>query len=702
MLHRPSLLRPGLALLLTATALAPHSAPAQDTPGVVLVDAFPGQNFSRPVLVRHAGDGSGRLFVVEQGGRILLLDEPGEVPAPTLAQTFIDLSSRVTRRGNEQGLLGLAFHPDHATNGRFFVHYSRASDGATVLAELNVGATPDTASLTTERLLLTVPQFATNHNGGSIEFGPDGMLYLGLGDGGGANDPQRTGQDLTRLLGKVLRLDVDDLGPEEDYRVPADNPFVARAGARPEIWAYGLRNPWRFSFDQDTGEMWLADVGQNQFEEVDVVSSGDNLGWSRREGFELFRNDPTTPADPLVDPVHVYDHALGVSITGGYVYRGTDLPTLDGAYLFADFVSGRIWTLRRDDDAVDVELLMDTSDQIASFGEGATGELYICVFTGGGRVLRIDPMERPEEPETLPGLISELPLFRNVSKQRPVAGALRYGVASALWSDGAAKDRFLVLPEGAALDFHPADAFDMPVGGYAVKTFALRRGRAGRARPLETRVIHRTDDDVLMATYVWKDDLSDAVRLDTRLVTDVPGPKGDQQWTYPSPDDCTTCHLEIARTLLGVSARQLRERRGGRSPLSRWVKRGVLAGVVPPVSSIDRNLPVNGRGRLERRARSYLDANCSFCHRPGAPQPAGLDLRPTTDLAGTGLLGVATRGALGVPGGLLVDSGAPDRSVLVERMRIRDGDELQMPRIGSALADEKALRTIERWIRKLD
>lgn len=334
--------------------------------------------FRQPTFVTHAGDGSGRLFVLEQAGLIRILSGGSALPEP-----FLDIRSLV-RSGGEQGLLGLAFHPRYTENGRFFVYYTATNSDNTV-AEYRVSGDPNRADPATARVLYAVPDFAPNHNGGMLAFGPDGYLYVGHGDGGGGGDPQRTAQNFQSLLGKILRIDVDGAGP---YAIPPDNPFAGRADARGEIWAYGLRNPWRFSFDRATGDLWIADVGQNQLEEIDFQPAGgrggQNYGWSIMEGNQCFR--PTTGCDQssLVQPVAVYGRDQGISVTGGYVYRGAAYPVMAGGYFYADYGSGRIWSLYRDGSGAwrPTEMLKQDA-RASSFGEDEAGELYLVGLDTG-------------------------------------------------------------------------------------------------------------------------------------------------------------------------------------------------------------------------------------------------------------------------------------------------------------------------------
>ncbi|MBI5960614.1 MAG: PQQ-dependent sugar dehydrogenase [Chloroflexi bacterium] len=346
--------------------------------------------FSRPIYLTHAGDGSGRLFVVEQGGKIWILKDDVKLSAP-----FLDVSTLVSPAAlgsdyTERGLLGLAFHPNYAENGLFFINYTDR-DGNTVVARYAVSADdPDLADPASAAQILYVEQPFANHNGGHLAFGPDGYLYIALGDGGSGGDPEGNGQNLATLLGSILRVGVD---VETGYVIPADNPFVTSDSARPEIWAWGLRNPWRFSFDRATGDLYSGDVGQGEWEEINFQPAaspgGENYGWNAYEGTDVYSG--AEPASDVVAPILEYSHGGGgCSVTGGYVYRGEQIAGLQGYYFYGDWCTGTIWTAKQDEAGNwQTEVSLESGRSISSFAEDEAGELYLVDYSG--TVLRFAP-----------------------------------------------------------------------------------------------------------------------------------------------------------------------------------------------------------------------------------------------------------------------------------------------------------------------
>jgi glucose/arabinose dehydrogenase len=341
----------------------------------------------RPIVLTYAPDGSNRVFVATQRGVIHVF--PND-PQATKTKVFLDMQDKVrySDRENEEGFLGMAFHPRFKENGEFFVFHTVKRLNNVVSRYRVSKDDPNRADPESQEEILRIEHLNWNHDGGTIVFGPDGYLYIALGDGGAADDPHQNGQNLGVLLGKVLRIDVDSRSPGRNYGVPKDNPFVGQQGARPEIWCYGVRNPWRISFDRQTGVLWCGDVGQNIWEEISILRRGGNYGWSRREGFHAFGPKGSGPSEQFIDPIWEYHHDLGKSITGGAMYRGKRLPQLAGHYVYADYVSNKIWALKYDPSQKRVTAnrpIVDPNVPIMSFGEDQDGELYFMTYSPTGK-----------------------------------------------------------------------------------------------------------------------------------------------------------------------------------------------------------------------------------------------------------------------------------------------------------------------------
>ena len=378
----------GRIMLLTAGVVALASLLACDSgspapSGSFQVErVFPDLSFQEMTNLVQPDDTSGLIFITEQRGSIYSLSA-GD---PQQANMFLDITDRVNRGSNEEGLLGLAFDPDYQENGYFYVYYSADNPRRSVLSRFGLDQEDvDVADPESEVIIMEIEQPYSNHNGGQLAFGADGYIYVGLGDGGSAGDPEGNGQNLGTLLGSILRIDVSELSGPADYAIPADNPFVDTIGARGEIWAFGLRNPWRFSFDSETGLLWVGDVGQGSWEEIDVIAKGANYGWNTMEGLHCYSPAGGCDQSGLNVPIAEYGHSQGrCSITGGYMYRGDQTPSLHGYYIYGDYCSGDIWALAYDGNAVAENMLLAESGlSITSFGEDLAGNLYILDRAGG-------------------------------------------------------------------------------------------------------------------------------------------------------------------------------------------------------------------------------------------------------------------------------------------------------------------------------
>jgi glucose/arabinose dehydrogenase len=374
-----------VSLSLSVQSGAAPSAPSADLPSVRLERVWQDLEFVRPIqVVQRPGDDR-NLYVIEQPGRILLGDpEQKDLKDP---HVVLDIREKVNDRGNEEGLLSVVFDPEFPVRPDVYLYYSADKPRRAILSRFTVSSDGRTIDPASEQVVYEVSQPYSNHNGGTCLFGPDGFLYLSVGDGGAANDPHDYGQNMKSPLGKILRFDVRTRSAERAYAIPADNPFVGKEGVLPEIWASGLRNVWRMSFDRSTGELWAGDVGQNAWEEIDLIVKGGNYGWNRREGFEPFPPDADHGKEGFIDPVVHYPHTKegGLSVTGGYVYRGQRFPALVGAYLYADYAMGTVWGLRKNADGLKGPqvLLKKPGTLMSSFGETNRGELLVTGFIGG-------------------------------------------------------------------------------------------------------------------------------------------------------------------------------------------------------------------------------------------------------------------------------------------------------------------------------
>jgi uncharacterized repeat protein (TIGR03806 family) len=615
----------------------------------------------------------------------------------------LDLSGTVNT-SSEGGLLGLAFAPDFATSGVAYVYYTRRrADGTGMQSALSRFKSPDgglTLDPGSEEVLLTVEQPFNNHNGGGIHFGPDGYLYLGLGDGGSGGDPQNNAQTTTNLLGTFIRIDVSAGG---HYTIPADNPFAGNPRCTtgigttdcPEIHAWGLRNPWRWSFDRATGVLWAGDVGERAREEIDIIARSGNYGWRFREG-TLCHNPPDDcPTAGLTEPVIDYDRALGGSVTGGYVYRGELLASLAGRYIFGDFVSGRIWVLQANEDGgFDMVELATTGLSISTFGEANDGELYVVDIAGGG-LYQLQPPGSAAA-DTIPERLSDTGCVDPADPALPAAGLIPYAPAAPFWSDGTGKERWLAVPDGTDITVAADGEFGFPPGSVLVKHFRLD------GRLVETRLFMRHPDGSWAGyTWGWNAAGTEAFRITGGATVEI----GSQVLHIPSEAECMQCHTAAAGRTLGLEVAQLNHEldypQTGRVA-NQLVTLDAIGLLSPPLGSAPDELPALpdpfGTAPLAERARAYLHSNCAGCHRAGGPTSSDMDWRYDLPLADTGSCDVpgTTSATLDVQDARIVAPGDQQRSLAWLRMGRRDAHA--MPPVGSRLSDDAGLALIGAWI----
>ena len=662
--------------------------------------AFPNLSFAQPVQVTNAGDGTDRIFVVEKSGRILVF--PND-PSVKEAAVFLDIQAKVQSSWSETGLLSAAFHPDYAKNGYVFLDYdvgenTAASPLKTRISRFHVSAgDPDAADPASELIVMEIVQPYTNHNGGQLAFGPDGMLYIGMGDGGSGGDPQGNGQSLTSLLGKMLRIDIDAPPAGLTYAVPPDNPFIDTDAARPEIWAYGLRNPWRFSFDPVTGQLWAGDVGQGKIEEIDIIEQGKNYGWNVMEGTKCY--EPATGCDKAgkVLPVAEYTHSVGVSVTGGFVYRGQKLPGLFGAYVYGDFGSGVVFALSPPAAPVQVAKV---PHQISTFGEDEAGELYYADYSGG-KIWALTATSPDPAAAPFPTTLSDTGCFKDLGSLAPAPGVLPYDVRSPLWSDGAGKGRWVVLPKGGKVTWTPSGVWGFPEGTMFIKHFELDGTR------LETRFLLKDKaamNGVRVYTYRWNAAGTDAALVTGSATQEV----GALTWTFPTQAQCLQCHTAAAGGVLGLHTGQLNRSQTYATAtgtvtgnqIQAWAALRLFATPpsVPVAEMAAFPAPDDAAATPEARGRSYLQSNCAHCHQPGGTTQAGFDARWETSLADTGMCdALPQNGDLGVAGAHILTPGSPSTSLLWLRAKVA-GSKQAMPPLAASLVNQTGVDALSDWI----
>ena len=685
-----------------------HGSP-EPPPKVRIERVYPSLSFPDAVELQHE-PASARWWVLSQSGRLVSFADQSEV---TTVQTALELSLIYPKMSQA---LGFALHPGFATNRFVFVVYTvndGQEDGSRLSRFRMASMTSTLVDAHSEKILLTWR--SGGHNGSALRFGPDGFLYISTGDAGSPEppDPLKTGQNLDDLLSCILRIDPDKASEGRAYSVPSDNPFVKRPNARPEIWAYGFRNPWRMGFGPD-GALWVGDVGWELWETVHRVTSGYNGGWSRMEGPQIVYGE-IQPPTPVQAPVKSLPHSDFASVTGGCFYRGTNLPWMSDAFVFGDFETGKIWALKQVDGrmALDEELC-DTALKIVAFAPNLAGEVYLLDYGKKGGIHRLSPNPTTDKRGTFPRQLSKTGLFADIRQQVTTTGVVAYSIAAERWSDQAQSRRWLAVPgAGVVRPLTAAESQDrrwiFPSDSVLVKTLSIERnvGGAKSLRPIETQLLHQDGEAWQAYSYRWNEAGTEAdlvgqagETVELKIAdTAVSGGVRLQVWRFASRAECLRCHNPWSGPPLAFNFEQLAQTRAG-NELERLTREGFLAahpgrGTLPSlVDPFDRGAP------LEIRARSWLHANCASCHRSGAGGAVAAYFNLDRPLSDSRLVAIQpARGTFGIDDGRIIAPGEPWRSIV--NYRISTEGAGHMPPLGSRTVDEAGADLIRAWIETL-
>jgi putative heme-binding domain-containing protein len=656
---------------------------------------YPRLSFKQPVELLPLA-GTGRMILLEVSGKLYTFEDQPDCGQADLA---IDLRPRMD--GFQQAL-GLAIHPNFADNRQIFVVYAggpiTTPDGSRLSRFTMTQDSPPRIDPASEEILLTWP--SGGHNGCAIRFDSQGLLYFSTGDGAGPFPPDEysVGQDLSDLRSTICRIDVDRREPGRRYAIPPDNPFQETAGARPEIWAYGFRNPWRFDIDRETDRLWCGDVGWELWELIFDVRRGGNYGWSIYEGPQPIRGDLQPGPTPILKPLVAYSHAVGQSVTGGIVYRGNQHALLRGAFLYGDFVTGLLWGVRSEGDRVTWnEVLAETGLQIITFAASADGESVLVMDYGGG-IYRLVPNESAAQPSRFPRRLSETGLFASTPRLEPAAGVLPYRLSAEAWQDGASSQYVVGVPgtETIRID-REQRSWAYPAGTVFARTLFLD------SRRIETQLLHFNGIDWQPYSYRWNEEQSDAELVDASgLAIALPaGGRVDgvatHTWQIPNRAQCRACHSRQNGGAVGFTLENLdRDQQ-----IERFVEIGILDRAAPPTWNMQPMVnPADQSADLQQRARSYLAANCAHCHRRGAGGTVPMDLSYLAPPDEVHAIGVPPmQGKFGMEDAKVVAPGDPYRSVLFYRLATSGTGH--MPKPWTRDNDVAGLRLIHDWIQSL-
>lgn len=671
--------------------------------------AFPALKFNQCLDIT-AAPGSDRLFVVEQSGKVFSFPNEPDVQA---ADLVVDFAREIP---GVQAVYSIAFHPDFARNRYCYVCYILAAnlpDGTHVARFQMADTNPPTIDVASETTLVT--WLSGGHNGCCLKFGPDGCLYISTGDGGPANppDPLRAGQDVGNLLSSILRIDVDHMDDGKNYRIPEDNPFVDLDGARGEVWAYGLRNPWRMSFDRQTGDLWVGDVGWELWEMLYRIERGGNYGWAVMEGWHSTHPEWARGPTPILPPTIEHPHSESSSITGGLTYYGSRLEELRGTHIYGDYDTGKFWGFRYENEqVVEHRELADTTHRVVSFGEDHEAELYVLDHAAG-TIHRLVPNPSRDQSNTFPRKLSETGLFSSVAEQTPMPGVVSYSINAEPWADHAVGQRFVAVPNELSIKSEDSN-WSFPKDSVLVKTLSLdmEQGNPATRRHIETQILHFDGIDWMPYTYQWNDEQSDAVLVEATGAersfdvidpTAADGVRG-QAWRFSGRAECQRCHNKWSGPPLAFNTPQLnKEHNYGGVIASQLDTLANIRLIDKPSAAENRprlSNPHDSSADLDGRARAYLQVNCAHCHRQHAGGAVLSKMHYDVPLDESNMLGVRpTQGTFGIHTAQVIAPGDPFRSVLWYRMAKLSGG--RMPHIGSTEVDVAGIALIDDWIRQI-
>jgi uncharacterized repeat protein (TIGR03806 family) len=675
--------------------------------------AFPGLKFDKPVYMVPE-PGTDRLFILQYpNGLVFAIRDDQKTTESKQVLRF------PVGKDESCECLSIIFHPNYAKNRQVFIFANvRRRDGANgqrqerdQIWRFRVASSAPFA-IVPEGGEKIIEWTSAGHDGGDMAFGPDGFLYIAAGDGTTGSDPDITGQDITDLKASILRIDVDHPAPGKPYSIPKDNPFLHIPKARPEIWAFGVRNPWRMSFDPATGNLWLGDVGQDLWEMIHLVRRGGNYGWSVMEGSHPFYPERKIGPAPISPPIVEHHHSEARSITGGYVYHGKRLPELANHYLYCCYQTGTVWGFRYENGKVlDHRVLADSTYNCAAWGRDHANELYLIALSG--EILQLDPNPRAKQGASkFPELLSQTGIFESVPEQRPALGVIPYSVNAPVWHDGASMTRLLGVPNDDTINAGSSRGWEFLDGAVAAQTLSLEmeHGNPSSRKVIETRLMTRQGGEWAGYSYEWNDEQTDARLIPKNgkerkfRIRDAAAPGGTRQqtWRFLSRSECMVCHSRAANFVLGLSTLQM-NRPEESAPAENQLAVLQKAGYVkPPLSSPADKLPrlvnpYDHSAALEPRVRSYLHANCSQCHVADGGGNARMELEFSTPRDKMNVIGVAPlQGKFEIPEAELIAPGDPFRSVMLYRISKLGGG--RMPQVGSSVVDREAVKLLHDWI----